>query len=94
VLVFASSDKGGTGRSVTSCNIAFHLAQRLDVAYLDFDFGSPTAAAVFDVDLAQPRTGETREDARFFELVTAVREALAAGHGDSGGRSAAVEELF
>jgi NitT/TauT family transport system ATP-binding protein len=51
-------------------------------------------AATIDVDLAQPRTGETREDARFFELVTAVREALAAGHGDSGGRSAAVEELF
>ena len=51
-------------------------------------------AATIDVDLAQPRTGETREDARFFERVTAVREALAAGHGDSGGRSAAVEELF
>ena len=51
-------------------------------------------AATIDVDLAQPRTGETREDARFFELVTAVREALAAGHGDIGGRSAAVEELF
>ena len=51
-------------------------------------------AATIDVDLPQPRSGETREDARFFELVTAVREALAAGHGDTGGRSAAVEELF
>ena len=61
-------------------------------------------AATIDVDLPQPRSGETREDARFFELVTAVREALAAGHGDaeraagagqaSGRRSAAVEELF
>jgi hypothetical protein len=49
VLVFASSDKGGTGRSVTSCNIAFHLAQQLDVAYLDFDFGSPTAGAIFEI---------------------------------------------
>jgi NitT/TauT family transport system ATP-binding protein len=51
--------------------------------------------ATIDVDLPQPRSGETREDARFFELVTAVREALAAGHGDAAdGRSAAVEELF
>ena len=49
---------------------------------------------IVDVTLPQPRTGETREDGRFFELVTAVREALAAGHGDTGGRSAAVEELF
>ena len=52
-------------------------------------------AATIDVDLPQPRTGETREDSRFFELVTAVREALAVGHGDAAdGRSAAVEELF
>jgi hypothetical protein len=49
VLVFAASDKGGTGRSVTSCNIAYHLAQRKSVAYLDFDFGSPTAGAIFEV---------------------------------------------
>jgi NitT/TauT family transport system ATP-binding protein len=33
------------------------------------------------VDLPQPRTNETREDPRFFELVTQVREAL---HGGSG----------
>ncbi len=38
-------------------------------------------STVIDVDLAQPRTTETREDPRFFELVTAVREALA--HGDA-----------
>ncbi|MFL6145296.1 MAG: SCO2523 family variant P-loop protein [Labedaea sp.] len=49
MLVFAASDKGGTGRSVTSCNIAFHLAQRKNVAYLDFDFGSPTAGAIFQM---------------------------------------------
>jgi NitT/TauT family transport system ATP-binding protein len=36
-------------------------------------------ADVIEVDLPQPRTGETREDPRFFEQVTAVREALAAG---------------
>jgi hypothetical protein len=48
VLVFAASDKGGTGRSVTCANIAFRCALNgLDIAYLDFDFGSPTAPAVF-----------------------------------------------
>jgi NitT/TauT family transport system ATP-binding protein len=52
-------------------------------------------AETIAVDLPQPRSAATREDARFFELVTEVREALAAGHGDGpGGRSAAVEELF
>jgi hypothetical protein len=50
VLVFAASDKGGTGRSVTSANLAYRRAlSGDDVCYLDFDFGSPTAAAVFDV---------------------------------------------
>ena len=48
MLVFATSDKGGTGRSVTSCNIAYRLSlQGNDVVYLDFDFGSPTAGAIF-----------------------------------------------
>ena len=36
---------------------------------------------VIPVDLAHPRTFETREDPRFFELVTRVRESL---HGGSG----------
>ena len=50
MLVFATSDKGGTGRSVTSSNIAYRSAlQGSDVCYLDFDFGSPTAGAIFDV---------------------------------------------
>jgi hypothetical protein len=53
VLVFAASDKGGTGRSVTSCNIAYHLAQGEDVAYLDFDFGSPTSGAIFEIAKAE-----------------------------------------
>jgi len=35
---------------------------------------------VIPIDLAQPRTGATREDPRFFELVTQVREALHLGH--------------
>jgi NitT/TauT family transport system ATP-binding protein len=33
-------------------------------------------ARIVEVDLAQPRTVETRESARYFELVTTVREAL------------------
>jgi NitT/TauT family transport system ATP-binding protein len=48
-------------------------------------------ADVIDVDLPQPRTAETREDPRFFEHVTAVREALAAG-GDH--HAAPTKELF
>jgi NitT/TauT family transport system ATP-binding protein len=39
-------------------------------------------AELIDVDLKQPRTAETREDPRYFELVTAVREALARGGAD------------
>jgi len=50
MLVFAASDKGGTGRSVTSCNIAYRLSlMGNDVAYVDFDFGSPTAGAIFEI---------------------------------------------
>jgi hypothetical protein len=50
VIVFATSDKGGTGRSVTSSNVAYRRAlQNSDIAYLDFDFGSPTAGAIFDI---------------------------------------------
>jgi hypothetical protein len=50
MLVFAASDKGGTGRSVTSCNVLYRSAlQGSDVCYLDFDFGSPTAGAIFDL---------------------------------------------
>lgn len=51
MIVFATSDKGGTGRTVTSCNVLYRLAlQGVDVAYVDFDFGSPTSGAVFDMD--------------------------------------------
>jgi NitT/TauT family transport system ATP-binding protein len=38
--------------------------------------------SVIPIDLEQPRTFETREDPRFFELVTEVREALHAGGAD------------
>jgi len=46
-------------------------------------------AGVIEVDLEQPRTAETREDPRFFELVTAVREMLAGSP-----RAGTPEELF
>ena len=53
VLVFATSDKGGTGRSVTSSNVVYRRAiQGGDVCYLDFDFGSPTAGAIFNIPAA------------------------------------------
>lgn len=51
MLVFSTSDKGGTGRSVTSCNVAYRLSiTGRNVAYLDFDFGSPTSGALFEVN--------------------------------------------
>ncbi|MEU8894848.1 SCO2523 family variant P-loop protein [Nocardia sp. NPDC048505] len=54
MIVFATSDKGGTGRSVTSCNIGYRLSVKgLRVAYLDFDFGSPTAGALFEITDAE-----------------------------------------
>jgi len=53
MLVFATSDKGGTGRSVTSSNVLYRRALHgHDVCYLDFDFGSPTAGAIFNVSAA------------------------------------------
>ena len=33
-------------------------------------------ADIVEIDLPQPRTGETREEPRYFELVTEVREVL------------------
>ena len=36
---------------------------------------------IVPIDLPRPRTNATREDPRFFELVTAVREALRLGAG-------------
>jgi hypothetical protein len=53
MLIFATSDKGGTGRSVTSSNIVYRRAlQGSDACYVDFDFGSPTAGAIFNIATA------------------------------------------
>jgi NitT/TauT family transport system ATP-binding protein len=46
-----------------------------------------------DIDLPQPRTVDTREQPRFFELVTEVREKLRAGGADVAGDSTE-EELI
>jgi hypothetical protein len=54
MLLFSVSDKGGTGRSVTSTNLAYRAAlQGFDTVYLDFDFGSPTVGAIFEVEHAR-----------------------------------------
>lgn len=51
MIVFATSDKGGTGRSVTLSNLAYRQALRgEDVCYVDFDFGSPTSGAIFGIN--------------------------------------------
>jgi len=53
MLLFATSDKGGTGRSVTSANVCYRRAlQGSDVAYLDFDFGSPTVGSILNIATA------------------------------------------
>ncbi|MFB9235798.1 SCO2523 family variant P-loop protein [Plantactinospora siamensis] len=53
MLVFVTSHKGGTGRSVTAANLAYRsaLAGRA-TCYLDYDFGSPTAGTVFQIPQA------------------------------------------
>jgi hypothetical protein len=43
------------------------------------------------IDLPQPRTAETREEPKFFELVTEVRERLHAGGADQVVAEALVE---
>ena len=51
MLVFCVSDKGGTWRSVTGANVAYRSALRgNNTCYLDFDFGSPTAGSIFDLE--------------------------------------------
>jgi hypothetical protein len=50
MIIVATSDKGGTGRSVTGSNVVYRRAlQGSDVCYVDFDFGSPTAGAIFGI---------------------------------------------
>lgn len=61
MIAFATSDKGGTGRSVTSSNIVYQAALAgLNVCYLDLDFGSPTSGAIFGVDSLSRGTTSSR----------------------------------
>jgi NitT/TauT family transport system ATP-binding protein len=70
------ADTGSTVIFVThSISEAVYLSTR--VVVMSARPGRITS--VIPIDLAQPRTFETREDPRFFELVTQVREALHAG---------------
>ncbi len=50
-------------------------------------------AALVDVDLPQPRTADTREEPRFFELVTEVRDRLREGGLDEGSTAPGEGEL-
>ncbi|MFI5888701.1 SCO2523 family variant P-loop protein [Actinoplanes sp. NPDC051513] len=57
MLVFATAGADGAGRSVTSGNMLYRSALAgNDVCYLDFDFGSPTAGAVFAMGRAADGT--------------------------------------
>ncbi len=57
MLVFAVSDKGGAGRSVTGANVLYRSAlQGSDVCYVDFDFGAPTVGAIFNVSAVERGT--------------------------------------
>ena len=50
-LLACISHKGGTGRTVSTANIAYHLARRgRDVCILDLDLASPTLGAVVGLD--------------------------------------------
>ena len=70
------ADTGSTVIFVThSISEAVYLSTR--VVVMSARPGRLTS--VIPIDLAQPRTFETREDPRFFELVTEVREALHGG---------------
>ncbi|MGH2995481.1 MAG: ABC transporter ATP-binding protein [Gaiellaceae bacterium] len=51
-------------------------------------------AGIVEIDLPQPRTMETREQPRFFELVTEVRERLRAGGADTAEPETTEEELI
>lgn len=50
-------------------------------------------SAVVEIDLPHPRTANTREEPRFFELVTAVRDRLREGGFDEGGTAPGDGEL-
>jgi NitT/TauT family transport system ATP-binding protein len=71
----------------TGCTIVFVTHSISEAAFLSTRVVvmSPRPGRITDIvpiDLPQPRTFETREQPRFFELVTQVREALHGGSAD------------
>ncbi|GAA1606144.1 SCO2523 family variant P-loop protein [Actinoplanes couchii] len=96
MFVFAASDKGGTGRSVTSSNLLYRSAlQGNDVCYLDFDFGSPTAGAIFGIERAENGTAtgsglhryllkEVYEPERIDVWTATERRVFRTGHANTG----------
>ncbi len=59
MIIIATSDKGGTGRSVTGSNVVYRRAlQGGDACYVDFDFGSPTAGAIFGISALSRGTND------------------------------------
>jgi len=77
MLVFAASDKGGTGRSVTSSNLLYRSAlQGNDVCYVDFDFGSPTAGAIFGLEGAENGTTSGRGTHRYLRAEASQAERI------------------
>jgi hypothetical protein len=74
MLVFTAAGKGGAGQTVTGCNMAYQLAlMGDDVAYLDFDFGRPSAGTVFEIEAAAQ--GLDRDGIRSFLLGNGPRPA-------------------
>lgn len=60
---------------MTSCNILYRLAlQGVDVAYVDFDFGSPTSGAIFDIEDLARGTPSKKGLHRYFSGDTAEPE--------------------
>src|SRR5580704_7897850 len=75
MLLFATSDKGGTGRSVTASNVVYRRAlQGGDVCYVDFDFGSPTAGAIFGISALSRGTTTGRGIHSYLQGRTSVEE--------------------
>ncbi len=75
MLLFATSDKGGTGRSVTGCNVMYRRAlQGSDVCYVDFDFSSPTSGAIFGISALNRGTTTGSGIHSYLQIRSAVEE--------------------
>lgn len=75
------SHKGGTGRSVTLANVAFHLAHRgWDVCLVDLDLTSPTLGAVLGMkryDMGAP-AGSVHRPRSIYDLLYRQHDARTA----------------